>query len=274
MTLMIASGYLFAGTHVPIGQLAMVAQVSRGLGIAALAILCLFVLSVGGYATWRRGRARRGQRSLSAVVEAQAGMTPKSLRDPSQRAALEKMRQRFQAGLREFQSRGKDIFRLPWYLIIGEPGSGKTEAIRHSGVEFPPGLQNELQGSGGTVNMDWWFTDRGIILDTAGRLVFNDAQAGQAPEWIEFLRLLKKSRYHCPINGLFIVLSVESLVRDSAEEISRKARRLAQQLDLIQRTLEVRFPVYLLVTKSDLLAGFREFFENLSEPSLCQQMFG
>ena len=73
-------------------------------------------------------------------------------------------------------------------------------------------------------------------------MIFNESRAGEAPEWREFLRLLKKARPHCPINGLFLVLSTESLIKDSADKIARKASILAQQLDLIQRTLDVRFP--------------------------------
>jgi hypothetical protein len=135
-------------------------------------------------------------------------------------------------------------------------------------------MQDELQGSGGTVNMDWWFTNRGIILDTAGSMIFSEASASEAPEWREFLRLLKRARAHCPINGLFLVLSADSLIKDSAEKIAQKASVLAQQLDLIQRTLDVRFPVYLFVTKCDLLIGFREFFDNIDDPLLQHQMFG
>src|SRR6185369_5058894 len=101
-----------------------------------------------------------------------------------------------------------------------------------------------------------------------------EAGARDAQEWPEFLRLLKKARPHCPINGLFLVLSIESLIRDSADKISQKASRLAQQLDLIQRTLDVRFPVYLLITKSDLLTGFREFFDIIEDPLLQHQIFG
>lgn len=240
----------------------------------ALAILVLFVLFIGGYYLWRKMRAKRQSRAFSSAIESQTAAAPKAISDPNQKAALDKLRQKFQTGLQEFKSRGKDIYKLPWYVIIGESGSGKTEAIRHSGVEFPPGLQDELQGSGGTVNMDWWFTNRGIILDTAGSMIFRETRAGDAPEWTEFLRLLKKSRPNCPINGLFLVLSIESLIKDSADKISEKASRLAQQLDLIQRTLDVRFPVYLVVTKADLLTGFREFFENIDDPLLQHQMFG
>ncbi len=240
----------------------------------AVAILVLFILCFGGYFLWRRLRARRQSKMFSSAIEAQTSAAPRAISDPNQRAALDKLRQKFQTGMQEFKTRGKDIYKLPWYVIIGESGSGKSEAIRHSGVEFPPGLQDEMQGSGGTVNMDWWFTNRAIILDTAGSMIFREAQAGASPEWGEFLRLLKKSRPQCPINGLFLVLSIESLIHDSADKISEKASKLAQQLQLIQRTLDVRFPVYLLVTKADLLTGFREFFDNIEDPLLQHQMFG
>src|SRR5256886_11639741 len=109
----------------------------------------------------------------SDVCSSDLAAAPRAISDPKKRADLDKVRQKFQTGLQEFKSRGKDIYKLPWHVIIGESGSGKTEAIRHSGIDFPPGLQDELQGSGGTVNMDWWFTNRGIILDTAGSMLFN-----------------------------------------------------------------------------------------------------
>jgi hypothetical protein len=257
-----------------LGAVASVVAVPKyGLWLA-LAILVLAGLLFGAYFLYRRLRARRQSRGFEGAIGAQTGASPRAISDPNRRAALDKLRQKFQTGLQEFKSRGKDIYKLPWYVIIGEPGSGKSEAIRHSGIDFPPGLQDELQGSGGTVNMDWWFTNRSIILDTAGSMIFNEAQAGEAPEWREFLRLLKKARPYCPINGLFLVLSVESLIKDSADKIAQKASKLAQQLDLIQRTLDVRFPVYLLVTKCDLLTGFREFFDNIEDPLLQHQIFG
>src|SRR5689334_23622867 len=36
----------------------------------------------------------------------------------------------------------------------------------------------------------------------------------------------------------------------------------------------VRFPVFVLVTKCDLVNGFREFFDTLSDPQLQHQMLG
>ncbi len=242
--------------------------------VVAACILTLFLLFFGGYSLWQRRRARRQREQFTSAIEAQTAATPKAISDPKQRANLDLVRQKFQQGVQKFKEHGKDLYKLPWFVIIGEPASGKTEAIRHSSIDFPPGVMGEeLPGSGGTINMDWWFTNDSIILDTAGSMLFNEARPGEAPEWREFLRLLKRARPHCPINGLFLVLSVDSLIKDSADAITQKASRLAQQLDLIQRTLDVRFPVYLVVTKSDLLTGFREFFD-VNDPDFQYQMFG
>ena len=35
-------------------------------------------------------------------------------------------------------------------------------------------MQDEFQGVGGTINMNWWFTNSAVILDTAGRLLFEE----------------------------------------------------------------------------------------------------
>ena len=266
-----------------LGAMGLGALASLGLGpklgwtyvlLIVLAIVVLALVLFGGYYLWQRRRARRQREQFTSAIEQQTAAAPRAISDPNKRASLDKVRQKFQTGLQEFKSRGKDIYKLPWYVIIGESGSGKSEAIRHSGIDFPPGMQDELQGSGGTVNMDWWFSNRGIILDTAGSMLFSESRAGEAPEWGEFLRLLKKSRPHCPINGLMLVLSIESLIKDSSDRIAQKAGTLAKQLELIQKTLDVRFPVYLIVTKCDLLTGFREFFDNIDDPLLQHQMFG
>src|SRR5262245_47210426 len=117
-----------------------------------------------------------------------------------------------------YRSLGKDLYSIPWFLIIGESGSGKTEAIRRSNLDFPTSLNDFLQGTGSTININWWFTNHKVVLDTAGNLVFPEVGSDSAasPKWQEFLKLLNKHRRQCPINGLVLVLSVDSLIRDSA----------------------------------------------------------
>lgn len=200
--------------------------------------------------------------------------TPQGVSEAAHLARLDDLRKKFEEGIAKFHAAGKSLYNFPWYMIVGEPGSGKTEAIRHCNVGFPPGLQDQFQGSGGTLNMNWWFTDHAVILDTAGRLMFEEVETGGSSEWKEFLKLLKKYRPRCPINGVFLVIPADSLIRDTADQIEQKASKIARQFDVIQRTLDVRFPVFVVITKSDLVNGFRDFFDNLEDPQLQHQILG
>ncbi len=237
-------------------------------GMAAVAVLLLL------YARLLKWRRARQAKPMEQQVLRSTSAGQQSISDPEQLARIDDLRKRFEEGIATFRAAGKSLYSLPWYLILGEPGSGKTEAIRHCNVGFPPGLHDRYQGVGGTINMNWWFTDHGVIVDTAGRLMFEEAQSGGTREWKEFLGLLRKSRPNCPVNGVLLVIPADSLIRDSAEEIERKASQIAQQFDMIQRTLDVRFPVYVVVTKSDLINGFREFFDKIVDPQLQHQILG
>src|ERR1043165_1725451 len=236
--------------------------------------LVLLGLITAGYYAWKAWTRKQQNQQIGGGISQHSSATPRGPSDPGQRARLDDMRKKFQSGVDAYKSRGKDLYKLPWYVIVGEPGSGKTEAIRHSNVGFPPGMQDEFQGVGGTINMNWWFTNHAVLLDTAGRLMFEDVKPGETSEWKEFLTLLKKNRPNCPINGLFLVIPSDSLIKDDANAIQKKAGKIAQQLDVIQRVLEVRFPVFVIVTKCDKINGFREFFDSVTDRQLQHQMMG
>lgn len=237
-------------------------------GVAVVGALLLGYQAVLG--AMSRGRAAPMARSISG----NAAMAPLGITEPARRARLDDLRRNFESGVEKFRAAGKNLYALPWYLLVGEPGSGKTEAIRHCNVGFPPGLQDQLQGAGGTLNMNWWFTNFAVILDTAGRLMFEEVEPGTSSEWTEFLKLLRKSRPNCPVNGMLLVIPSESLIRDTSEQIEAKAGKIASQLDSIQRTLGVRFPVFVVITKCDLINGFREFFDEIKDPAAQHQMLG
>jgi hypothetical protein len=243
------------------------------LAIIALGVALVGVLFVV-YKMLLKWLEKRKAAPMERAIAGNSAAAPTSINNPARRARLDDMRRSFEGGVEKFREAGKNLYSLPWYVLVGEPGSGKTEAIRHCNVGFPPGLQDQLQGVGGTINMNWWFTNYAVILDTAGRLMFEEVEPGTTSEWQEFLKLLRKGRPNCPVNGLLLVIPAESLIRDTADAIERKAGKIAQQLDAIQRTLGVRFPVYVVVTKCDLINGFREFFDDLADPQLQHQMLG
>jgi type VI secretion system protein ImpL len=159
------------------------------------------------------------------------------------------------------------LYQLPWYVLIGPPGSGKTTALVNSGLNFPLSGKygrRGIGGVGGTRSCDWWFTDEAVLIDTAGRYTSQDSapEADQAA-WIGFLRLLKKYRRRQPLNGIVVAIGTGELIASSDAERHTHAQRIRQRVAEIYAELGVRLPVYVLFTKADLIAGFIEFFDDL-----------
>jgi type VI secretion system protein ImpL len=166
------------------------------------------------------------------------------------------------------------LYQLPWYIFIGPPGSGKTTALLNSGLQFPLAErfgQQAIRGVGGTRNCDWWFTDEAVLLDTAGRYTTqeSDREVDRAA-WNGFLQLLKKSRPRRPINGVIVTVSVADLLQQSGAELDKQALAVRSRIQELHEQLNIRFPIYVLVTKCDLLAGFMESFGELGREERTQ----
>ncbi|MBS0905897.1 type VI secretion system membrane subunit TssM [Pantoea dispersa] len=162
------------------------------------------------------------------------------------------------------------LYQLPWYVMIGAPGAGKTTALLNAGLEFPltDSLGKEaVRGVGGTRHCDWWFTDSAVLIDTAGRYALQESQrARDGAEWHNFIKLLKRYRTRQPINGVIMTISVADLLTDSAEARHAQASALRIRMVELHQQTGIHFPVYVMVTKTDLLKGFMSFYGNLSKP--------
>lgn len=226
------------------------------------------LLLLAGWAIYNIVQAVQERRRNKALIDA---LTTEQAADRDSLPAqeVEQIRLRLQEAMTQLRkvtgARRDYVYRLPWYIMIGPPGSGKTTALVNSGLNLPlSGTlgQEPMRGVGGTRNCDWWFTEDAILLDAAGRYTTQDSD----PEldrkgWQGFLDLLKQYRPLQPINGVIVALSLEDIAaRDPQERLAHAAairRRLAELSD----SFGTRFPVYFLLTKADLMAGFVEFFD-------------
>ena len=244
--------------HVPLAGAGMRAVV---LGVLLLAALAVWL--------WRRWRARRQQQAVAQALAAGD--------DPMQRLASERsqLERRFDEALSLLRRRRRGNFAaLPWYLLIGPPGSGKTTLLQNSGLQFPLAARmgnDAVRGVGGTRQCDWWFTDQAVFLDTAGRYTTQDSdRAVDAAGWLDFLRLLRRHRRQRPLNGVVVSMSLSDLLTMDAAERELHAQAIRRRLDELAEQLQLQVPVYLVMTKCDLLAGFSEFFDDLGREQRSQ----
>ncbi|MGL5734879.1 MAG: type VI secretion system membrane subunit TssM [Beijerinckiaceae bacterium] len=167
-------------------------------------------------------------------------------------------------------AKGDYLYDLPWYVIIGPPGAGKTTALVNSGLKFPLARGGAspaaIAGEGGTRYCDWWCTEDAVLIDTAGRYTTQDSDSkADKSSWLSFLDLLRKNRPKQPINGVFVCISIEDLLRLPEAQLRAHSDAIRNRLVELHDHLKVDFPVYALFTKADLIAGFMEFFRVLNE---------
>ena len=233
--------------------------------IIAIVIVCLIYAMYKGFKIWRD--KKKNKEISDDLSESGESVDPNEAQSSEELVTLKNT---FDEALKELKKSsvgGKkvsSIYQLPWYIIIGPPGSGKTTLLVNSGLRFPladkMGL-SKVQGIGGTRNCDWWFTEDAVMIDTAGRYTTQDSNEDvDNKAWFGFLDLLKKHRKRRPINGIILAISMEELARQSNVERERNASAISNRIQELYERLGVRFPIYLMFTKCDLMAGFMEFF--------------
>ncbi len=170
------------------------------------------------------------------------------------------------------RSYGNPLYVLPWYLVIGESGTGKTSLLKHSGLTSKLSSMNSSEGLPGTKNCDWWFFNEAIVLDTAGRYTVPIEVDRDNQEWEAFLKNLASFRKKEPVNGIVAAIAADALTKCSAQELKERGEQIRARIDQVMRILGSAIPVYIMITKMDLIFGMPEFFRALPRSKLGQAM--
>lgn len=179
------------------------------------------------------------------------------------------LKQSFKAAmklLRQHVSGRNYRYQIPWFAMLGETSSGKTSALSGLGLNMPLGNPDEF--SPGIKRLcNWWFFDRGVVLDLSGDLFLReDARTADEGGWRDFVRQLQRFRPQRPIDGIVLTISAADLYgpnRLSDEAIKDKADILNRKLWQLQKVLRIFFPVYVVITKCDLVDGFADFWRGV-----------
>lgn len=167
-----------------------------------------------------------------------------------------------------YKYKRKVKYELPWYMVIGNNNEGKTTLLETSGLEFPLNIDykdRELIEETNTKNFEWYFAEHAIFIDVPGNYI----ELKQNPEdpivWKEFLRIFVKKRWKRPVNGIILTVSAETILNKNQREFEQYSKDLRDRFDELSLSFMSSIPIYLIITKSDLIEGFDEYFSSIDQ---------
>ena len=235
----------------------------------AIALIVISLLCWGVSALFSAKQKKRSNRMVADLSrDDQAG--PASM---DVKASIKANNEKFFNAVRDMKKNlGINVYDLPWYIVIGDSGCGKTRLINNGGLTFSTGKPEGYQL--GTLNYNWWFTEDAVFIDMAGRLC-NPQEDSDHREWQAFLDTISRGRRGFPINGAFVCISADHLLSDSPEKHEADANTALERLRELQGKLGVTFATYLIITKCDKILGFMQSFDRAERDiTVKNQIFG
>lgn len=181
---------------------------------------------------------------------------------------IEAQESEFNAVLDEMKShtgRRDALYGQPWYLLLGEQGSGKSQFIQRSGLSFLFSTVLNASKTQEKKTFDWWVGNEAVIIDPDGALITQDSHPypeREIRQWRHFIDWLEQTRRHRPLNGVVVTIDVIKLIeRDEASRLAYAAQ-IRSRLKELMETIASRLPIYVVLTKWDSLNGFEPFFRH------------
>jgi len=179
------------------------------------------------------------------------------------------------------------LYRLPWYLVVGDQRAGKTSFIDRTEQDFSLTRIDKAQKRGRQAQalaypIGWWVSNDAVIIDPPGAFIRQDscsmspAEEADAPEvppatparlWQHLLGWLVRNRSRRALNGLILVIDLPALVHGTSEQRVALAHVLRTRLYEVSSQLGSRLPLYVVLSKFDLLDGFDQLYAGLPAAS-------
>jgi hypothetical protein len=162
---------------------------------------------------------------------------------------------------------GRGVYGVPWFMMLGEPHSGKSSLLQESELDIIPSVVEEPYAPDAeqkSLPVRIWMGGKAVICDVSGSVFFDRWLGGSSAEWSHIIKELCRRHSRMPLNGVILTVPADALLADSEDLTRKKAVLMANELARLLDSSGMRLPCYLLVTKLDMVEGFREYVTGLS----------
>ncbi len=158
---------------------------------------------------------------------------------------------------RAFPSHAAGIYAIPWYLVIADPGAGRSTALHAMNLTWNSG-QGPLQIGIPQQLCTYWLPQEAVFIEPEGNVL----GPNRNPDLLKQLgEELRRSRPREHLDGMLLVINVAAFIDLDETALTAYAENLRRYLAEISEALYIDVPVYVVITRYDTLWGFAEVFQ-------------
>lgn len=188
-----------------------------------------------------------------------------------------KINELLKQGFALVSSVGYGLYGLPWYVLLGEPRSGKSSLLKESELELIPSAAEKSEASfddpKNSLPVRMWVGTKAVVCDISGKVFFDRWLEGSSAEWNYIIKQLCRKRRRKPLEGIILTIPADALMADNDTLSNKKAILMANELRYLLQTSGMRLPCYVVITKIDMVYGFREYVMGIAG-NLRHQILG
>lgn len=149
------------------------------------------------------------------------------------------------------------IYALPWYLVVGNPGSGRSTTLHAlnltwdgNDAPFNTGAPQQL--------CTYWMPKEAVCVEPEATVLGPNRQPGHLKEFVAELCAVRPRE---PIDGVLLVLNIADFIEHDERGVEDWANGLRRYLVEINQTIGAEVPTYVVLTRYDTIWGFSEVFQ-------------
>lgn len=150
------------------------------------------------------------------------------------------------------------IYAVPWYLVLGNPTSGRSTALHAMNLSWSTGGDGPLKIGLPQQLCTYWMPKEAVFIEPEGTVLGKDRQPDQLAQ---LCTELMTARPREPIDGILLVLNIADFIDLDENALETYANDLRKYMVEVGRTLQTDVPVYVVLTRYDVIWGFAEVFQ-------------
>jgi hypothetical protein len=163
---------------------------------------------------------------------------------------------------------GRDpLYRVPWMLFLGD-GAADVDGLLRAASDVSP---FPAPASEPGAVWRWWFFKSLVAVELSPRVVCASGARLERGLWYQALMQLAAERNKLPVNGIVLAVSIQTLL-GPADAVKDTATRLRRLVDEAMEHLQVRMPVYIVVTGLERMRGYATMRATLPAEAFTQAL--